>query len=662
MEYLTTVQVAELKGCSERHARRLCQNGKLECDTTTNALNKRKEYRVPLPALSEKEQRKWANQQSKKLGLEPLKKPSKKAENLDPRQITLADLSRDQRDEVAIWSKIVQEWQETRERNLKRYSKSEIDEMFVAAQRLKYPDLAISIDILYRKYKAYKENDLDGLIDHRGGHNKGKTSIPPHIWDYFKWIYLTENRNTVSGCYKTTIEWTKEFYPEDMADIPSERTFRRQVERLPFYITEFMRNGDKAANDNVVPYIIRLYDDLHVNDVWVADNHTLDFITLGENGRQHRLYVTAYLDAKTGLLTGWNITDNPCMDSTVLALRHGILRCGRPKLIYVDNGSEFLTHDFGGKGHRKSWNEGDQPPTILDGLGIRMVNALPKNADAKAIERMFSTLKNQFSRQVVTFCGGTVVERKESLKYLLKKGILPTDQQIRAAFDIYINSVYNLAPYGGKERRFKGMTRQDAWNEGIKDTEFVSVSEKSLDLFLKRVSRPQKIKENGVFITICGEQLWYYSDETYKHIGEQVYVRYDPADPRTVRLYEMATDKYLWTWELADSLMMSYIEENLDAFADPNRRISAVKKALRAIKHGIIEAVDPDKRLDGFALMLKNGAAKIEESGGIRKPLVCTPIFAEEQIEEYPELQDIVQITSYMETMTANVLSSRKEG
>jgi len=422
-----------------------------------------------------------------------------------------------------------------------------------------------------------------------------------------------------------------------------------------------MRNGDKAANDNVVPYIIRLYDDLQVNDVWAADNHTLDFITLGENGRQHRLYVTGFLDAKTGLLTGWNITDNPCMDSTVLALRHGILRCGRPKIIYVDNGSEFLTHDFGGKGHRKSWNVGDQPPTILDGLGIRMVNALPKNADAKPIERMFLTLKNEFSRQVVTFCGGTVVERKESLKYLLKKGILPTDQQIRAAFDIYINSVYNLAPYGGKERRFKGMTRQEAWNEGIKDTEFVSVSEKSLDLFLKRVSRPQKIKENGVFITICGEQLWYYSDETYMHIGESVYVRYDPADPRTVRLYEMSTDKYLWTWELADSLMLSYIEENLDAFADPNRRISAVKKALRAIKHGIIEAVDSDKRLDGFALMLRNGAAKIEESGGIKKPAVCTPIFAEEQIEEHPELQDIVQITSYMETITANVLSSRKE-
>lgn len=78
------------------------------------------------------------------------------------------------------------------------------------------------------------------------------------------------------------IDWTKEFYPEDVADIPSERTFRRQVERLSFYITEYMRNSDKVANDNVVPYIIRLYDDLHVNDIWVADNHMLDFITLGE--------------------------------------------------------------------------------------------------------------------------------------------------------------------------------------------------------------------------------------------------------------------------------------------------------------------------------------------------------------------------------------------
>ncbi len=199
--YLTVAEVAGLRECTVRHARRLCQNGKLKCDTSVNASNNRIEYRIPLPALSEKEQRRWANEQRKKLGLEPLKKPSKKTEKPDPRQITLADLSSDQRDEVAVWSRIVQEWQETRERNLKRYSKSDIDEMFVAAQRLKYPELVISIDILYRKYKAYKDNDLDGLVDHRGGHNKGKMSIPPHIWDYFKWIYLTENRPTVSGCY-----------------------------------------------------------------------------------------------------------------------------------------------------------------------------------------------------------------------------------------------------------------------------------------------------------------------------------------------------------------------------------------------------------------------------------------------------------------------------
>ena len=53
-----------------------------------------------------------------------------------------------------------------------------------------------------------------------------------------------------------------------------------------------------------------------------------------------------------------------------------------PLGVYFDNGSEFLTHDIAGRGHRKkaNWNKGDDPPTILSLLGVTMTNALVKNA------------------------------------------------------------------------------------------------------------------------------------------------------------------------------------------------------------------------------------------------------------------------------------------
>ena len=98
--------------------------------------------------------------------------------------------------------------------------------------------------------------------------------------------------------------------------------------------------------------------------------------------------------------------------------------------MYFDNGSEFLTHDIGGRGHRtrKTWNADDIPPTILQLLDITMHNAIVRNAKAKPIERTFGTLKNHISRVIETFCGGTIIERPESLK--LKYGIVPEDDQI----------------------------------------------------------------------------------------------------------------------------------------------------------------------------------------------------------------------------------------
>ena len=155
----------------------------------------------------------------------------------------------------------------------------------------------------------------------------------------------------------------------------------------------YFRNGDKAFSDKCLPYVERLYDDLHANDVWIADNHTFDFFTAGKDGKVRRLYLTAFLDAKSGAMMGWNLTYAPSGDSTLLALRHGILRCGVPKAVYFDNGSEFLVSDIGGRGHRrrKDWNKDPLPPNILQFLGIEMHNAIVRNAKAKPIERTFCT-------------------------------------------------------------------------------------------------------------------------------------------------------------------------------------------------------------------------------------------------------------------------------
>lgn len=659
--YLTTAQVAELKGCSLQYVQKCIKDGKIKASVKESAANNRTEYEIALSDLPEKMQLKWENKQRGELGLEPVPVPTKPIPKPDPRQITLQDLDGGQQRDVGLWCEIIKQWQAARAAKGAELGKCKVDELFCAAMKLHYPEISISLDILYRKYKAYKDGDINGLVDHRGGHNKGKTDVPKYMQDAFLSLYLHDNKLPVSRCYSLLQTWVKEFYPEAAGDMPSERTFRRMAKALPYAQVMYMREGEKAFADECLPYIERLYDDLHANDVWIADNHTFDFFTAGENGKPHRVYLTAFTDAKSGVMVGWNLTENPCSDSTLLALRKGILKFGVPRAIYVDNGSEFLVSDIGGRGHRrkKDWNKDPLPPTILSFLDIEMHNAIVRNAKAKPIERTFYTFKNHFSRSIESFCGGTVVERKESLKWILKSGKLPTDLQIAAALEVFIEGDYNTDYYGGKETRYKGMRRIEVWNESIKETTFRRCDEPNLDMLLKRVSRPQKIGRNGVFVRIAGEKVWYYGKETILHIGEQVYVRYDPANPLSVRVYDMETDKYLWTWELANELMIPYLTDNKDDIANAERVINENKRVIKEFARDITEALDPDKQIDVLALMIEKG---LEGQAQFKPKLPNTfiPVFSEERLEENPELSNITEVKIMLEHMNLAAAKAQK--
>ena len=175
MTYLSTAEVAEIKGCTPQYVRRLVQNGKLRGETKDNAANNRTEYIIPLTALPQDLQLKWENQQRRSLGLEPVKKAVKAPLKTENARLTLDDLTDKQRSELYLWTGIIKDWLTIRD-GYEQYSKGEIDEMFVQAARLKYPDLEISTDILYRRLKAYRNSDISGLIDKRGGSNKGRTT------------------------------------------------------------------------------------------------------------------------------------------------------------------------------------------------------------------------------------------------------------------------------------------------------------------------------------------------------------------------------------------------------------------------------------------------------------------------------------------------------
>ena len=610
MDYLSVKEVAELKGCSVRYIQKRVSEQKLEAVIEYN--NNCMQYMIPVSALPEELQQRYYGGIS--VSTAPADKclpaaPTKETRQREKRDI--GSFSAAEREVISWWCELLRDWRIKR----KGYeSLAEGDMVFVAETKRICRDfmaahgIEISRNILYRKYKYFKAEDWAGLAELRGGHNKGRSSIPTELGQAFCDLYLCDRELPISDCYRLTTQWAIDNRPDLIPDMPSERTFRRYINTIPEAVVKYFRCSVKECIDECLPYIIRLYDDIEANDVWVADNHTFDFMTRTNDGmKNHRLYITGILDAKTGVLVGWNITENPSSHSTVLALRHAIMRCGIPKVLYVDNGTEFLTHDIGGKGHRARKSQADipNPPTILDHLGIKMVNALVCNGRAKPIERMFLTLKNTISRVMTAFTGGNVIERPESLKWQLKHGIIPYDWQIKEKLDILLDG-YNGSPYGGCEPQFAGMTRAEAWSTSVKRRTVTTCRESELNLMLMRTTRYQKVRENGVYITVSGEKLWFNcGEDNWRYVGQEVYVRYDPADLEFVRIYDKQ-DRYIGDWTLDMSVFVDYITVNTDDIADRQRLIG---RQLRAIKaYG--KELTGDMQIDALALAVAEAHRK----------------------------------------------------
>lgn len=628
MDYLTVKEVAELKGCSERYIQRLCKSGKIEYSFQNDPNNNQQSYIIPIATLSDNLQQRYYKKQRSEAGLLPEVTEEKKTATKNQR--SFEELSADERAEVNVWTDILKEWQGLR--NGYNGSKVEFDKLYVGKCQLEHPDIKISKDILYRKWSAYRNNDIEGLIDKRGAWNRGNCKIPAQVWEYFLWCWLDENQPTASLCYRNTIDWTEEFFPELVSQIPTERSFRRQIDRdVTYALQVYMREGEKAFNDRCAPYIMRMYENLEANDCWIADNHTFDVISL-DGETKHRLYLTAFTDAKSGVMTGWNITDAPCAQSTILALRHGIMRFGIPKCIYVDNGREFLNISFGGRGHRsrKSMADQPEPPAILKRLGIEMRNAIARNARAKPIERTFRTVKEQFSKLFSGFCGGTILERPESLKHRIKNGGIPRDYEIRDIFDSWIDGEYNCQNYGGSERCFKSVSRIDVWNNTI--SEIRRANPADLNLMLMCTTRAQKIKRNGVYITIGGEKYWYMNtEETVMNLQHEVFVRYDPADLRSVRIYDAATDKFMFEWQLADTLMLDYLEDIQENVASGQEKIRMTKKFVKEQAAGITANLSNEQRITMIEMTVNKARRNKEEKFKIQMPNKIIPIVANEE-------------------------------
>ncbi len=579
MDLVTPKEFAELEKTTYESVKKNIQRGNIKY-SEVNGIGGQggKQYRIPVTELSQDAQIKYYRKKLKEnQHLIP--------DDLKPKEVdksnwkNFKDFSADEREEIVYWIRILEDWQIFR--NSGEDKKTILDKKFIENWNATNKEHILSVATLRRRYKLWQEKGDQALCENRGKSNKGRSKVDEVTWAIFQQYYLTEHKRDASTCYDLTYEVLLRDRP-DLLPMASLKTFTRKIKTIPYTHIQLGRYGEKALKDKALPYIVRDYTTLKSNSIWVADNHTLDIMVKENDGsiKPHRIYLTAYQDVRSRKIVGRYATKTPNSDSNIICLKGAVTENGLPDEIYTDNGREFLVHDIGGRGRRKTSNT-YQVPTILERLDIQFTNALVYNGRAKGIERAFREVKNNFCKMFDTYTGGHVLERPESLKNTLKNmdNVINEDELTNYLYD-YIDYIYNEQPQNGNGMNGKSPNQVYAENMDVLRT----ATNEDLELMLLRSTKPQKVKRIGVAFKMYGQELVYrnsYLIQNYQ--GQQVYLRYDPENLGKVRVYDLE-DRFICEAENKKALEYGADKETLkEAMREQRNEFKNAKQGISSI-------------------------------------------------------------------------------
>ena len=392
------------------------------------------------------------------------------------------------------------------------------------------------------------------------------------------------------------------------------------------------REGEKAFNDKVEPYIERDLSKIEVGDILVADGHVLNFQVLNPfTGSAVRATLVGFFEWKSGTLAGYEIMMSENTQCIASALRNSILNLGRiPKIVYQDNGKAFRAKYFQHCNFDEVGFNG-----VYANLGIKSVFAKVRNAKAKVIERFFLEFQEEFEKMMPSYIGTSIEEkparlmRGESLHkaHYLKTtgGKIPTVQQVSECLNYWLK-YHNSKPCP----HINNMTIQECLNTVQKADINKSILN---DLMMK--SEIKTVQRNGV--RFLGQN---YYNETLFGFREKVYIRYSLFDLSKVYVYSLKGEficiarQVQKVHPMANHLGTVKDMEDFKQIIQRNQRIK--KKAVKEFKKyfdiettGILELPEVEKPVE-----VEPVKSKKEKKLTIREQQINRPYFANE-VERY---------------------------
>jgi len=346
-----------------------------------------------------------------------------------------------------------------------------------------------------------------------------EAEIDPLLWAVFKGDYLRPSAPTLSSCY----ERTRAIAAERGLSMPSEKTFRRRLEReVDPRVILLRRKGEEALRRSI-PAQQRSIDELHAMECVNIDGHKFDvFVRHPEKGVIRPMMV-AIQDIHSSKILAWRIGEVESAAYARLAFADLFRNFGIPLHCVLDNGRGFASKWItGGAKNRFRFKIKDEEPTgLLTALGIHIHWALPYRGQSKPIERAFRDLCETVAKHPAmegAYCGNNPMAK-------------PENYGSRAIeWDAFIAHVErgiaaHNAKLGRRGRNYRGRSFDEVFAESYAAAPIGKATPEQLRMALLAAEQKRVNRRTGE-IELFGNRYW--SDGCGQLHGRVVTVRFDP--------------------------------------------------------------------------------------------------------------------------------------
>lgn len=433
-----------------------------------------------------------------------------------------------QRDRAAHKKKTVKRYEKfCKEQKAIGRGKGDIMNDFISRYNADNSTQSITAKTLYEWISKAHSGDPYALIDGRGGYNRGSTSIDAELWTYFKSFYLRLSKPTLNDCYRITrLEADRRGIV-----VPGRKAFEIAVRNIPYGELALFRDGPKVFDDKYLPYVERDYGQLKPNEQWVSDHHLWDVFVRVQDGnggwRAERPWGSYWMDMCTRkVLCHLLRVENPNSDGVICSFGEGVKHFGIPESVLLDNGKDYKANDLFSKQDEEVISS-----NLQVNLDIKTVYAIPYNAKAKPIERLFETFESQFGKRFPTYAGSNAKERPELLKDLPIMEY-PTLEEFTELHNKFVYDIYNNTPHSGD-----GLDNLSP-NMAYASKPFVvrKMAAEVLQLCLMRVKGKRTVQRNGVTFN---DEHYYMGENNINYVGKKVLARYSPFEPKKLYIYDL---------------------------------------------------------------------------------------------------------------------------